>query len=133
MVSLVRAGFGEMLDFITIPRPKMVQLESTKRFELLETELEMCFTLCVYNWEKRESQQLKTLPTSIMGISTRFDIFLKVSPKVEVKKRSNLTWYEMTNSFWIQIQYKTIYNRLKPVWYGLGHYLNNQKYIAFVT
>ena len=49
MVSLVRAGFGEMFGFITIPRPKMVQLESTKRFELLETELEMCFTLCVYN------------------------------------------------------------------------------------
>ena len=63
----------------------MVHLASRKilvQFWLLETDLEMCFTLCVYDWEKRESQQLKTLPTSIMGISTRFDITVKVTPKV---------------------------------------------------
>ena len=100
----------------------MIQLESKKnlvQFWLLEPDLEICLTLCVYDWEKRESQQLKTLPTSIMGISTRFDITLKVTLKVEVKKGQiwnpilDLTLYGVTNSFWIQ--YKTIYNRLKPV------------------
>ena len=88
----------------------MVQLESRKKmvqFWLLETDLEICFTLCVYDWEKRENQQLKTLPTSKMGISTRFDITLKVTPKVEVKKGQisnpilDFTLYGVTKSFWI--------------------------------
>ena len=109
MVSLVRAGFTEGLkndsETQTSRRSSWNLEKFLAQFWLLENELEMCFTLCVYDWEKRESQQLKTLPTSKMGISTRFDITLKVTPKVEVKKRSNFKSNSRThynsNSFWI--------------------------------
>ena len=127
MVSLVRAGLSEGLKTILRSNhrdgPVGIWNKFLVQFWLLETNLEIFYNVFI--------QLRKTWKSTVKNTSYfhngNFNTIRHYSQgdsqgagqeQVKYNAKSFFFWltiYEVTLTFWIQILYKTIYNRLKPV------------------